>query len=77
MSDGMGRTDRDVTSVTAMHQRTDGLGEIEVEAGTEFRWGVRPSRWVGGKRTGTEAIMRLLSGPHAGVSVYTQWHKEG
>ena len=76
MTNGMGLTDRDVTRVTVTHQRTDGLGEIEVEAGTRFRWGIRPSRWTEGKRAGAEAVMHLLSGPHAGVYVYTQWHKE-
>ena len=70
MTGGMGRSDRDVTRVTAMHQRTDGLGKIEVEAGTRFRWGVRPSRWVEGKRVGAEAVMQLLSGPNAGMYVY-------
>jgi len=74
MSDGMGRTDRDVTRVTAMYKRTDGLGEIEVKAGTRFRWGVRPSRWVEGSRAGAAAVMQLLSGPNAGMYVYTQWH---
>jgi len=70
------RTGVDVTRVTATYKLTDSSGEVVVETGTRFHWGVRPSRRVEGKRIAAEFVMRLLSGPHAGVTVYTQWHKE-
>jgi len=64
VSGGFGLTDR---GRFRMDERCKVVGEdryINVDRGTRFRWGVRPS-WAGGG-----SVMRLEDGPNRGMYVH-------